>query len=236
MERRAPRTTGFLPFPRYQRTGAAFQSEATNLDPDDTDATEDVFVRDLVTNDTTLVSRADGATGATGNAFSGVPSISGNGRQVAFISTSTNLGDDGDSITDVFVRELLTNETTLVSRDTGVSGVKGNADSNSPAISENGRYVAFDSEATNLGGQTDIPSDVLIRDQQTNTTTLVSRTERRCRDGRQLRRPCAIDLRHRAPRRLPLRRDEPRPGGHRRHLQCLHSGHLERQHGAGRPR
>jgi WD40-like Beta Propeller Repeat len=88
----------------------AFASFASNLHPDDPDAISDVFVRDLVTNTTTLVSRAAGAAGAKGNDGSFDPALSADGRYVAFYSFTTNLDpDDTDTTADVFVRNLVAN-------------------------------------------------------------------------------------------------------------------------------
>jgi Tol biopolymer transport system component len=154
----------------------AFISSAANLDRDDGDATTDVFVRDLVANTTTLVSRAAGASGAKGNFISDQPAISAGGRFVAFISGASNLDpDDGDTTLDVFVRDLVANTTTLVSRATGATGAKSNSPSTEPAISADGRFVAFASSASNLDPDGDSAAHVFVRDLVANTTTLVSR-------------------------------------------------------------
>jgi Tol biopolymer transport system component len=155
----------------------AFDSFATNLHADDLDRTSDVFVRDLQTNATTLVSRASGATGAKGNSYSLAAAMSADGRYVAFESLATNLHpSDGDAVRDVFVRDLQTNTTTLVSRATGATGAKGDGMSLRATISGNGRFVAFESTASNLDpADTDTGQDVFVRDLATNTTTLVSR-------------------------------------------------------------
>ena len=155
----------------------AFQSTASNLHPDNADSVSDVFVRNLQTNVTTLVSRASGASGAKGNDYSLAPSTSADGRYVAFASAASNLHpDDADSLQDVFVRDLQTATTTLVSRATGASGAKGDASSQEPSISADGRYVVFVSAASNLHpDDPDSLQDVFVRDLQTDTTTLVSR-------------------------------------------------------------
>jgi Calx-beta domain-containing protein/WD40 repeat protein len=154
-----------------------FQSSASNLDPADVDNNDDVFVRDLQTNTTMLVSRATGATGAKGNSFSVAPRISADGRVVAFESFASNLDPaDMDTTGDLFVRDLQTNSTTLVSRAAGPAGTKGNDESRDAAISADGRFVAFDSSASNLDPTDgDTSGNVFVRDRQTNTTTLVSR-------------------------------------------------------------
>jgi Tol biopolymer transport system component len=123
-------------------------------------------VRDLQTNTTTRVSRASDPLDAASNARSAFPSISANGRFVAFDSEATNLsgGGDDDLAVDVFLRDLHTNSTSYVSRARGATGTPGNGNSLSPSISADGRFVAFDSRAT-LSDQ-DRPGvhDVFVRD------------------------------------------------------------------------
>jgi Tol biopolymer transport system component len=155
----------------------AFDSVASNLNPADQDATDDVFMRDLQANTTTLVSRVSGAAGVKGNDTSSNPAISADGRLVVFESNSSNLDPaDQDSIPDVFVRDLQVNTTTLVSRASGINGGKGDGPSVNAAISADGRFVAFDSVASNLDpADGDTSGNVFVRDLQTNMTTLVSR-------------------------------------------------------------
>ncbi|MEG4809468.1 calcium-binding protein [Microcoleus sp. F8-D3] len=150
----------------------AFQSDAANLVPGDTNNNNDIFVRDLSTNTTTRVS-VDSA-GNQGNDFSGNPSISGDGRFVAFSSGATNLVPGGtNNDEDIFVRDLSTNTTTLVSVSS--SGDRANDYSDFASISANGRFVAFRSWATNLvPGDTNDSRDIFVRDLLTNTITLVS--------------------------------------------------------------
>src|SRR5262249_61719248 len=100
----------------------------------------DVFERDLQAGTTTLVSRASGAGGVKGNNDSLHSSVSADGRFVAFDSAATNLVPaDGDADEDVFVRDLQTNTTTLVSRASGADGVTGNGPSSNASISADGR-------------------------------------------------------------------------------------------------
>jgi Tol biopolymer transport system component len=150
----------------------AFNSQPSNLVPEDTNGKTDIFVRDLSTNTTTLVS-LDSA-GNQGNSFSNGASISADGRFVAFESTASNLvPGDTNNLGDIFVRDLLTNTTTRVSVDS--AGNQGNKVSYPPSISANGRFVAFTSEASNLvPGDTNNTSDIFVRDLLTNTTTRVS--------------------------------------------------------------
>ncbi len=134
----------------------AFATKARNLSGIDKDSVEDVFVRDLKTNLTMLVSRAQGKRGAAGSGDSSNPSISADGRYVAFESYASNLGPSDDStIPDVFVRDMRSGRVFLASRASG-NGAAANAPSANPAISADGRYVAFDSRGSNLS-----PADTL---------------------------------------------------------------------------
>ena len=82
-----------------------------------------VYRRDVLTGDVTLVSRASGIDGAPSNSASIRGLISGNGRFVSFTSSATNLSpDDHDEVTDIFVRDLQAHTTTLVSRADGPNG------------------------------------------------------------------------------------------------------------------
>ena len=153
----------------------AFQSLATNLVPGDTNGVGDVFVRDLLAGTTTRAS-VDSA-GVQGNGASSTllaPAISADGRYVAFSSVATNLvTGDTNATYDVFVRDFQTGATVRASVDS--AGVEGNGLSNSPAISADGRYVAFASTATNLvTGDANGTLDIFLRDLQTGTTTRVN--------------------------------------------------------------
>jgi Tol biopolymer transport system component len=134
----------------------AFASKAKNLSPADKDSVEDVFVRDLKTSRTLLVSRGQGKHGAAGSGDSSNPSISASGRYVAFESYASNLGPADDStIPDVFVRDMRSGRVFLASRGND-GGPAANAPSANPSISSDGRYVAFDSRGSNL-----TPADTL---------------------------------------------------------------------------
>ncbi|MGK2958982.1 MAG: DUF6531 domain-containing protein, partial [Acidimicrobiales bacterium] len=150
----------------------AFHSYATNLVPDDTNEAADAFVRDRQLGTTTLVSVS--SEGAQGNRNSDLPSISADGRYIAFRSGATNLvPDDTNDFEDAFVRDRQLGTTTLVSVSSG--GAQGNRDSYFTSISADGRYVAFSSGATNLvSGDTNEFEDAFVRDRQLGTTTLVS--------------------------------------------------------------
>ncbi|MGH2716150.1 MAG: calcium-binding protein [Thermoleophilaceae bacterium] len=134
----------------------AFQSDADNLSAEDDNAVDNVFVRDLVATTTTLVSRAAGPAGAGADGRSRSPSISSDGRFVAFRTEADNLStEDRNDFDNVFVRDLVATTTTLVSRAAGPAGAGADNDSSSPAISGVARFVAYDSEADNLSVQDD---------------------------------------------------------------------------------
>jgi hypothetical protein len=102
------------------------------------------------------------------------PSSSQDGRYIAYVSAATNLvSSDTNGQTDIFVRDRLNGTTTMLSVSS--SGVQANGPSNRAQISANGRYVTFESTATNLvSGDTNAKSDIFVRDQVLNTTQLVS--------------------------------------------------------------
>jgi Tol biopolymer transport system component len=154
----------------------AFNSDASNIVPGDTNSRFDIFLRDRLTNTTTRVS-VDSA-GNQGNRESYNPSISADGRFVAFTSDASNIvPGDTNSRPDIFVRDRLTNTTTRVSVDS--AGNQGNREffttSTSASISADGRFVAFSSYASNIvPGDTNNDNDIFVRDTLTNTTTRVS--------------------------------------------------------------
>ena len=102
--------------------------------------------------------------GAQGNSGSFVPSLSANGRVVAFASGATNLvAGDTNAATDIFVHDLTTGQTVRVSVDS--AGIQGNGASFSPSLSADGQLVAFASSATNLvPGDTNGAEDIFVHD------------------------------------------------------------------------
>jgi len=157
-----------------------FVSHANNLvTNDDLAPYLDVFVRDLTTSNTVLVSVNTGGIGG-GNADANYPSISANGRFVAFVSAANNLVNinDTNDAPDVFVRDLVSRVTTLVSVDvTGTSSASPYLrSSGNPLISADGGLVIFESLATNLVALADTnqKSDIFARDLRANKTYLVS--------------------------------------------------------------
>jgi Tol biopolymer transport system component len=150
----------------------AFVSEASNLVPDDTNESADVFVYDRLRGATERVSvTSDGTQGDSG---SGGPSISGDGRFVAFISEATNLASgDTNGVSDAFVRDRQTGVTERVS--VASDGAQANDGSGESAISGDGRFVAFSSTASNLvPGDTNDHGDVFVHDRRTGMTERVS--------------------------------------------------------------
>jgi len=150
-----------------------FSSYASDLVANDTNGQRDVFVRDMVTGRTTLVSVGPG--GVQGNGESRQASISADGRFVAFDSFASNLvpGDSNDS-PDVFRRDLRTGRTALVS-----VGLDGPADLGAvfPDISADGNHVAFESSSTNVvPGDTNATQDIFVRNLRAGRTERVSLT------------------------------------------------------------
>jgi Tol biopolymer transport system component len=152
----------------------AFSSQATNLIPVDTNnALPDIFVHDRQTGTTVVVSIS--SLGVQGTGFSYHPSISADGRYVAFESDAYDLVPiDPYPTNDIFVHDLQTGETTLIS--ISHSGSYSDRDSWNGSISADGRWVSFDSSATNLvpGGGTPGDHNVYVRDRENGVTTRVS--------------------------------------------------------------
>ena len=150
----------------------AFYSTATNLVSGDTNGVRDIFVRDTQTGTTTRVSTH--TNGTQGNDTSSNAEISANGQYVVFFSAATNLvNGDTNGVDDVFRHDVQSGETIRVSVATG--GAEGNGISQASDISADGRYVVFESFATNLiGGDTNGTSDIFLRDVQTATTSRIS--------------------------------------------------------------
>jgi Tol biopolymer transport system component len=151
----------------------AFSDNAPNLVKDKRSYFYDVYVRDRVRGETTRVSV--NSAGAEGNDDSAFPSISANGRFVAFLSLASNLvRGDTNHRADVFVRDRKRGQTTRVS----VSSAGAEANHGSfwlPAISANGRFVAFFSDSTNLvPGDHNGVRDFFVRDLKRGQTTRVS--------------------------------------------------------------
>lgn len=154
-----------------------FESKADGLSDADDDQVVNVYVRDRALGVTTLVSRADGPGGAGANSDSSEPSISADGRWVAFESAATNLAPGVSGAAEhVYVRDLLNGTTRLVDRQDGADGAVANGDSFDPDVSVLGGQpvVAFASAATNLDGATGSFLQVYVRQESLDDTTMVS--------------------------------------------------------------
>jgi predicted outer membrane repeat protein len=161
----------YSPSPSVDGRYVAFYSDATNLISEDTNAAADVFVHDMQTGLTTRVSVDSSNT--QGNDYSFNPSISADGRYIAFNSHATNLvPGDTNGKPDVFIHDMQTDLTIRVSVDS--SGAQSNGSSYG-SLSADGRYIVFESDATNLvANDTNGVFDVFVHDMQTGTTTRVS--------------------------------------------------------------
>jgi hypothetical protein len=165
---------GDCDYPQISADGryVAFFSAATNLVPGDTNGAADIFVRDLQTGTTARVSV--GSSGAQANGESLGPSISGNGRFVAFRSVASNLtGSDTNGVGDVFLHDRQTGTTERISAAN--DGIQGNGESYGPSVSADGGFVAYRSGASNLvPGDTNGKDDIFKYDRQARTTENVS--------------------------------------------------------------
>ncbi|HWC12969.1 MAG TPA: hypothetical protein VG929_00045, partial [Actinomycetota bacterium] len=149
-----------------------FTSFASNLVPDDTNAATDTFLHDTITGATSRVSVA--ADGTQANRASQNSAISSDGRYVAFASRATNLidGETSDRL-HIFVKDLVSGTVELASRST--AGVEGNGTSFFPALSSDGRFIAFHSDSNNLvPNDTNGRDDVFVFDRESGTTERVS--------------------------------------------------------------
>jgi Tol biopolymer transport system component/surface antigen len=154
-----------------------FQSKATNLVAGDTNGAFDVFVRQLQDAPIEQVSvSSDSAGGVEGNADSYTGAASDDGRYVVFASRATNLAaGNSNGQAGIFVRDLATGTTTLVSGPPG--GGQADGDAGFPSISSNGQLVAFNSDATNLAaGNPSGYQQVYVQNLATGTLQRASQT------------------------------------------------------------
>jgi Tol biopolymer transport system component len=150
----------------------AFNSTSRHLVAGDGNDRSDVFVHDRLLGTTERVS-VD-SNGVEGDSDSYGPSISADGRFVAFTSIATNLvGNDGNGYPDVFVRDRASGTTERISVDP--AGGDGDLGSSRSSISADGNYVAFESFASNLvAGDANHWPDVFVRDRAAGTSRIVS--------------------------------------------------------------
>ncbi len=150
----------------------AFASWAYNLGVDPFDAMQ-VYRKDLVTGD--IVCCSSEAAGVPGNNDSSGPSISSDGRYVAFESWASNFGIDNHGMSQIYRKDLATGDIVCCSIDS--LGDPGNDDSNCPSISSDGRYVAFESWASNFGVDPGGMRQVYRKDMETGQILCSSATQ-----------------------------------------------------------
>ena len=154
-----------------------FESAADNLNPgnfsaDDENALSHIFVRDRLLDTLQMITLA--ADGSQSNGASSQASISADGQYVAFTSTASNLVEnDTNETADIFLYDRDTQTTERISVTD--SGEESNGFSRAPSISADGRYVSYDSLATNLvSDDTNLKGDVFVYDRLTQTTSRIS--------------------------------------------------------------
>jgi uncharacterized repeat protein (TIGR01451 family) len=158
-------------------TKLAFDSLADGMVPDDANGRADVFVYDLATGETSLVSATPN--GGSGNGDSSTPVFSPDSSELAFGSTATDLDPavtDANGQVDIYIRDLASGTTTLLTTDAS-GDTAANSDSGAPSFSPDGTKIAFYSDGSDLGpNDTNEDWDVYLRDRATGTTSLVSAT------------------------------------------------------------
>ncbi|HRV60379.1 MAG TPA: hypothetical protein P5138_07085, partial [Solirubrobacterales bacterium] len=165
---------GFAPSISGNGNLVAFTA-AGQLDPADTNDRSDIYVRNMSTGTTTLVSRADGPDGAVSDEGGHYPSISTDGTRVAYSSEASNMGAPGGHEI-VYVRDLGSGTTSIASRATGLAGAIANQYSSDPMMNGDGSLVVFGSNATNLSPDDGASSNsIYLRNIDTGETLLVSR-------------------------------------------------------------
>lgn len=151
----------------------AFESTSTNLVPPDTNGSRDIFVKDTGDENIQLISSSSAGAPATGSSSS--PAITPSGRYIAFSSLAANLVDgDTNGQADIFIKDRETGATSRL--NTGGDGVQSNGGAANPVLSADGRFVAFETSATNLrtGGDNNSAWDIYLKDSSTNQTELIS--------------------------------------------------------------
>ncbi len=153
-----------------------YESVATNIVASDTNGRSDIFLYDRQTGTTERISVSSDED--EGNHNSNFAIISGDGSSVVFQSHASNLVTAANhfAVSNVFVRSIADGTTELISLSLDASSYSSGNSSN-PSISEDGRYVTFQSIATNLVADTvNIHYDIFLYDRQANIMTFVSRT------------------------------------------------------------
>jgi hypothetical protein len=155
----------------------AFTSETPDLVPGDTNGKPDAFVADLETGAISLVDRT--AAGAPRDAGAEVEAIDLFGRYITFGSRSCDLDPAASNgVRQVYMRDMLTGKTIVVSRRAGAAGALGDRDAGASTIFYAGRYIAFATRARNLPHRPCSGSNIVVRDMRRLTTRLIRRPER----------------------------------------------------------
>lgn len=148
----------------------AFSSRATNLVPDDSNGVGDMFLYNVASEALEIVSL--GVNGEQANGRSTTPSFSADGRYLAYRSEASNLvSDDSNDAADLFILDLDSRQVTRVTSD----GTEANDNAFRPSVSESGRWIAFDSGATNyIADDSNEKFDVFVVDMETMQVERVS--------------------------------------------------------------
>lgn len=149
----------------------AFESMASNLVAGDTNGLKDIFLRDRQAGTTKRINV--GTNGAQANGTSVLNSISDDGRYISYTSQASNLvSADTNGLSDIFIYDRQTGTTERI--NIGTNGIQANGSSSASALSGDGRYVVYESEASNLvAGDTNDKKDIFIYDRQTKITERV---------------------------------------------------------------
>ena len=181
-------TSSFDPMVSASARFVLFETESTNLGGP-AQAVNNVYLYDRERKKTQLISRQSKSAGGAGaDDGAGDASISDNGRYVAFSTDADNLGGPIDeTISNVYLYDRKRKKAILVSRRSkSAGGAAADDDSDDPSISGNGRYVAFESEATNLSAATNTPpgdENVYVYDLERKRIALVSRQSKSAGGG-----------------------------------------------------
>lgn len=161
-----------------------FESQSTNLVANDTNACADVFLRDVQLNVTHLVShRREDTTSANGESRNAL--LSRDGRFIVFESLADNLDDpvDTNGTYDVFLYDHQSGYSRLISLNSDGTA-SANGESASPSVSVDGRYVVFETQATNVSSiDTNTGWDIVVRDTVGQSNLLVSVSQNSVESG-----------------------------------------------------
>lgn len=160
--------------PRLSANGQflVFSSDASNLIDSDSNNASDIF---LLNRDTGLVRRLSQAIdGSDANGGSFLPEISSDGQYVVWHSSASNLVEnDSNGVSDVFLYSLADQSIELISKNT--TGAPGDSGSMSASVSDRGRFVVYESNASNLvSGDTNITSDIFLYARESGVTSRIS--------------------------------------------------------------